>query len=167
MRKFKNVLIFFCALILVSLLIGVPILVWEIRWPPGPYPLLRDKSEIVDIKIIQIEPFEELGLFNGGQDLNSSTSTYTVLAEIEDIDNFIEEFHGIDFRRLFGDPTDLWGETIAIRISYNNCEIEYISYYAQNMIVRAEINETSNYDWWTGFYECDKDEFQNFLNKYL
>ena len=129
---------------------------------PSPYNFMHGIDEMQEIQIVHIELAKDQEFYAYMID------DCKILADIEDISEFIEKFNNdVLFERyLFGDPTHLGHGDYAIKITYNNGDFELIGYYAQCMGYREETS-----DGWgpgaTGFVNCNRDDFFNFINLYL
>lgn len=110
-----------------------------------PYILHDDINNIEQISIVQIH----------------EGYSYSILKTIPDtgINYFLTLFNDIKFDRfIFGDPTSLTIGEPAILFKYKNGDCEFVSYYAQKIII-AKAN-----DWFSGRVHCDKSIFFNFLD---
>ena len=129
---------------------------------PSPYKFMHGIDEIQEIQIVYIELAEDREFYA------YMIEDCKVLADIEDISEFIEKFN-IDVlftKFLFGEPTHLGNGDYAIKITYINGDFELIGYYAQ---CRGYWEETSG-GWGPGapgFVNCNRDDFMNFINLYL
>ena len=117
-------------------------------FPPKPYEFIKSKEDIEEISIVNVT-------YNGWDDY-----TYETLCVISDNDAFLSDFEKILFDEyLFGDPTHL-GDGYAIYITYKNGDIEIIQENAQKPLYS---------EGYSGFgrQNCDSDEFEALINKYL
>lgn len=112
------------------------------------YTFLYDVSEINQISIVYMT------------DANQVSNEYQTMFIIEDKDEFLEEFNKILFDKfLLGDPTHIHSDTYVILVEYKNGDCEFIWYYAQDKFISG--------DCYFGRVNCNKEEFDNFINSYL
>ena len=115
---------------------------------PIGYPYMYEKVEISCVKIVFITKSE------------SPNYSYDILIEIEDIQAFTDDLDKLEFHRyLIGDPTDLSEGYRVILIEYSNGNYELIHNYAQARIINGE--------YYFGKVNCDEQEFNELLDKYL
>ena len=113
-----------------------------------PYKFLYDVTEIEQISIVYITDSYQIS--NG----------YETITVIEDKDEFLEEFNKILFNKfLLGDPTHIHNNVKVILVEYNNGDSELIWWYAQDRF--------KNNKCYFGRVNCNEEEFNNFINKYL
>ena len=109
-----------------------------------PYKLLHEKSEIIEISIVNIIDLEAENL--------------EMLTVISDIEAFLTDLNKIKFGRyIIGDPVRL-NHGYAIKITYKNGDYEYINDYAQQIVTEGQMH--------FGQYNCDKNEFNSLLKLY-
>lgn len=118
----------------------------------GSYPFYYDESEIYNISIVYILD---------GYNAYVNRDHYETILDIEDIGMFLTDFKKIKFSMFqFGDPVEIMSNDYAIKVSYRNGDYELITGYANDKIIN---NEPLPY----GRENCDKEEFDNFINSYL
>ena len=117
-------------------------------FPPKPYEFINSKEDIEEISIVNVT-------YNAWDDY-----TYETLCVISDKDAFLSDFEKILFYEyLFGDPTQI-GDGYAIYITYKNGDIEIIQETAQKPLYS---------EGYSGFgrQNCDREEFEALIDKYL
>ncbi len=114
------------------------------------YPFHYDESEIKSISIVYLIDKRYAPNYE-----------YETLVEIEDINSFLTEFKKIKFFPItIGDPNSVCPDTNVILVEYNNGDIEIITYDAHDIVIDGVL-------YCYGTANCDKEEFENFINSYL
>ena len=112
------------------------------------YEFLHSKEEIEKVEIVFVDGYT-----------SGVISNYTVKAEINNMDEFMEKFEKILFSKYhIGDPTYISDE-YAILLTYDNGDYEFISFYAQQFVKSGEA--------YFGMVYCDEEEFKTLINTYL
>lgn len=111
------------------------------------YKFMYDQSEINTIEIIRVGEADESGV-----------NEQEVLTSIDDINSFVDEFTQLTCYDHVGDPTGVYPDQIAIKVTYKNSEYELIAAGGQAHYTMKR--QYVNYD---GFYYFNKEEFNNFL----
>ena len=125
---------------------------------PSAYKGLHPLDEVVSVDIVQVgkRHRDKNNYLVGPPDL-------TVLAEIEDIDGFLEDFSAMDCTySFFTEPIEVYPGLIVIKFEYANGDFNLIeaetesTYYA----------EDNRYSAMTAFYFFDREQFDALLLKY-
>ena len=118
--------------------------------------LMNNQNEIVEIEIVEIS--EEYKL-----DVGWAPPKLTRVCVITEKEAFLEDFFALDGRPGVNDPTGVFCGEIVIKISYSNGDYE---------LIEADGKGTYSHDkdWYTkhdGTFYFDRDEFDNFIAKYI
>ena len=97
----------------------------------------------------------EVGDYN--QDENRFN--YTVLAEIVDVTEFIEQVNDLDHSVNWGDPGTFFAGDVAIKIDYSNGDYDLLGTNAQIFI------HSGNYKY--GYFFFDKEQFVSIIDQYI
>ena len=117
-------------------------------FPPKSYEIRHESEDIEEISIVNVT-------YNDYDDYS-----YETLCVISDNDAFLSDFEKILFNEyILGDPAQI-SDGYAISIRYKNADLEIIQDHAQKYVY-------SNGRGGFGRYNCDSDEFESLLNKYL
>ncbi len=112
------------------------------------YEFLHSKDEIEKIEIVFVDGYT-----------SGVISNYTVKAEIDNMDEFMEKFEKILFSKYrIGDPTYI-SDGYAILLKYSNGDYEFVSFYAQQIVKGGES--------YFGTVYCDEEEFMDVITFYL
>lgn len=115
---------------------------------PTPYSTFENSTDIEQISVVR---FYNDNSYNKLKTLTEADAT-----------EFWGKFNEIKFEKyIFGDPTSINNDELVILFEYKNGNREFVSYYAQKIIV-AKSN-----DMFFGKVYCDKTSFLNFLNTLL
>lgn len=115
---------------------------------PQPYSTFENSTNIEQISVVR---FYNDNSYNKLKTLTEADAT-----------EFWEKFNEIKFEKyIFGDPTSINNDELVILFEYKNGNREFVSYYAQKIIV-AKSSDT-----FFGKVYCDKTSFLNFLNDLL
>ena len=84
---------------------------------------------------------------------------FTVIKTLseEEKKDFLEQFQAIEFYGYFGDPDNLYGDSI--KITYKNGTYEMVCFYTAEYVEDGEIH----FLW----ESCDEEEFNALLNSFL
>ena len=115
-----------------------------------PYQFIYDVSEISAIKLVTLTTMY----------YESHLGEYDVLAEIKDIDAFLEEFNLIKFGYMIGDPDFPPTGANVILITYQNGDLEGVHYYCGQFTVKNGKCDS-------GRRYCDKNEYEQFFSDWL
>lgn len=119
------------------------------------YQFMNEKSEIVAIEIVEVgERYIENNVAVGPPELKTVCS-------VSQMEEFIGELLKVDCYKNYGDPTGIYQDTVAIKISYSNGDYELIEANGQ-----AEYKYNKDYQQYKGAYMFDKDEFELLINKF-
>ena len=107
------------------------------------YPFKEPIDEIESIEIVWAE--------------NSLEFTVIKTLSEEEKKDFLEQFQAIEFYGSFGDPINLYGDSI--KITYKNGTYEMVCFYTAEYVEDGEIH----FLW----ESCDEEEFNALLNSFL
>ena len=110
------------------------------------FEFLNDISEISTIQIVVIKEF-----------VPYSEPLYETICDIENKEEFLNEFLKIECHKRFSDPKETPKNKPLIRIMYNSDEYEFINYYGQCTSYSAYGNNLS----------LNKDQFISLVEKYV
>ncbi len=147
MKLFKLSSIFICVICLMLCTIGCMAIL------KTDFEFLHDSSEIALIEIV------EVGELDNTDRMNPKQEFYTI-CEIQDIEQFLNDFSDVECRDRFTDPKRPLEGTVGIKITYNNGDYEIICYSGQAECVDG------TYSFEEGWHYFDVEQFEELLNKY-
>lgn len=112
------------------------------------YTYMNDESTIDSIQIVDLVDFKE----------ENYEFVQEEICEIENIDEFIEEFSEIDCHVHYGDPVQLEAGVIVVKVVYENGDYELIDATAQ-LKRRQGVNHY-------GYRSFDREQFAELLKSY-
>ena len=114
------------------------------------YEFFHDTSEIDSIEIVKISETDSEKLHYEEK----------VLATVENIDMFLQEFSEIHCREIFNDPCTIEPNITVLKVTYLNGDYEYIDYIAQRKCYKDSLRSHN------GYFILDKEPFEALIKKY-
>lgn len=118
------------------------------------YQFFNDISEINEIVIVKKKDYH-----NYDENINEYLNCFEIITVIEDKDGFINDFYSLPFSVYYGDPTEVLIGEYAVLVNYNNGDYECVSWFSQDFFINGKFEEGRTY--------CNKETFNNFIEKYL
>ena len=116
------------------------------------YDFLNTEEEISKVEIVKLGEF----------DRDSTEYEETVLAVVEDIDAFLNDFSELNCYVYFGDPLGVDTDEIVIKFIYTNNEYELVNFMGQ-----AKYDSEKKFTNYAGYRVFDEEPFNEFISKYI
>ena len=158
MRYVKLLIIYIFLISLCLSLVGCGLLFDSLK--KEDFELLHESSKIEAIQIVEVGEVKTIEDTSSNNYKVLYEPSFDVIAEIEDIEQFMEDFSQVDCFQRLSDPSKPFEGDKGIKIIYNNGDYDVICSNGQ-----AEC-ENGIYNFERGYNSFDDTQFDELINKY-